>query len=351
MVSPKSLLGEGESFPPRIEKQLMVTDSMSEVLLTVQYQFASNQCPIEWKNQSLIVWKHGNWMMEMLIDGSKYHFLINGIEKASASLGELPTKNIRILVKPDSIWLYFPQNQSEYQMQNQMDLRGEHSIQLMNSFELRVIDAQFDITRTNNSSLPLNNSGNRPDEMEKQMICDWNQKLKNGINQILTDLDQIKTTSPPSSNRTNFCQLSLENNCPTQLEKQELVYLTPEISYMQKKRNCHLIQKNNIGIKYNHSNTMNQICIVNPLANLRAFFCDFVVKNLILFGLIVLFCLLLGDPNIPAWPTGVIIAAVVVAAYNLIYLLFKVIENIFTFACRYGVNVSDYVGDDQWTNI
>jgi hypothetical protein len=327
---------------PKIDRNLTVTDVKSFVLLQVKYQLEASRCLVQWTNHSLIVWEHNDWMMEVVIDNQSYKFLINGIEKVN--IPQLQIDEIRILAMKDKILIYVPQSNSEYHIAGQMDLIGDHQVQLINSSELQVNLARFEITQSNNIKFSETTNTDKCNELNK-MICDWNQKLKNGIYQILTDLDQTKSAS---QTRNNFCQIALDG--PNHDSDHELIYLTPEISYLQKKRNCHLIKKNNISIKYNHSNTMNEICISNPLVSLRAFFCDFVIKNLILFGLIVLFCLLLGSPSIPAWPTGVIIATVVVLAYNLIYLIFKVIENIFMWACRYNITPSDYLGEDQWTS-
>lgn len=98
------------------------------------------------------------------------------------------------------------------------------------------------------------------------------------------------------------------------------------------------------------ANANNQFCISNPLTSLRAFVCDFFLKNLILFGLLVLFQKLLGNPVIPM-NTMLIVAAVVVLIYNLIHWIFKTLENIFVWACQYSSSIDELVGETEpWTS-
>ena len=160
-----------------------------------------------------------------------------------------------------------------------------------------------------------------------------------------------------STNRDGYVNLDLSNGSVSGYR----TYLTPEISYVTtskclrqrlkccavKNDNSDLMKAKNIDNMYNLSD-MDKICISNPLTSLRAFVCDFFLKNLILFGLLVLFQTLLGNPTI-AMNTRLLIALAVVVIYNLFYWILKALENIFVWACQYTDKLGDLAeGDDQW---
>lgn len=163
-----------------------------------------------------------------------------------------------------------------------------------------------------------------------------------------------------STNRDGYVNLDLSTGSVSGYR----TYLTPEISYITTTRKClrqsekskccavkndnsDLMKAKNIDNMYNLSD-MDKICISNPLTSLRAFVCDFFLKNLILFGLLVLFQTLLGNPTI-AMNTRLLIALAVVVIYNLFYWILKALENIFVWACQYTDKLGDLAeGDDQW---
>lgn len=157
-----------------------------------------------------------------------------------------------------------------------------------------------------------------------------------------------------STTRDGYVNLDLSNGSVSGYR----TYLTPEISYITtkyirqkccavKNDNSDLMKAKNIDNMYNLSD-MDKICISNPLTSLRAFVCDFFLKNLILFGLLVLFQTLLGNPTI-AMNTRLLIALAVVVIYNLFYWILKALENIFVWACQYTDKLGDLAdGDDQW---
>ena len=168
----------------------------------------------------------------------------------------------------------------------------------------------------------------------------------------------------PKSDPKNakFCQVELDagkqcskENCNHEKINKK-IYLTPEIYYTVKtcsiqdqnenKNNKDIKnnrEKNNIANSYN-SNMSGRFCITNPLTSFKGFTMDFIVKNLILFGILFLFITYLANPAIET-NQRLIVCGVVLLIYNLLHIIFVILENIFVWACQYS-NVSDLVGEE-----
>jgi hypothetical protein len=156
------------------------------------------------------------------------------------------------------------------------------------------------------------------------------------------------------SNRGDYCQIQLastqscqdvgcQHNRDSKVEK---VYLTPEIYYQVKSCNNKInkSKKNNVINNYN-SNMSRRICISNPLVSFKGFTMDFIVKNLILFGLLFLFQHLLANPAIDTTQKLYVCGAVVLL-YNLLNVIFVILENIFVWACQYSTQIDELVSDE-----
>lgn len=153
--------------------------------------------------------------------------------------------------------------------------------------------------------------------------------------------------------RDKFCQIELpmvtscfsgQTKCNHKSIKNK-IYITPEIYYQVK--NCikdknENTKKNNVDNNYNMSR---KICISNPLQSLKGFTMDFLVKNLILFGLLFLFQTYFANPAIDT-NQKLIVCAVVLLIYNLLHIIFVILENIFTWACKYSDQYDDMGSDD-----
>lgn len=173
------------------------------------------------------------------------------------------------------------------------------------------------------------------------------------IERIENDSCIIQSMDKP---RKGFSEINLPQiacdesnlNCPVEQQVVEKVYLTPEIYYQikrcnDKNKNNNNCKKNNVINNYN--NMTGKICISNPLVSLKGFTMEFIVKNLILFGLLFLFQTYLGSPDIEK-TTKLYVCGVVLLIYNLLHIIFVILENIFVWACQYSNRIDDLVSDE-----
>jgi len=342
-----------------ITKTLEVTNKKAKVYLVTEVTFSKTRCNIFLENQGLLIWHGPDFTLEILVSSSSntksptyiFKIVINGIEKLSLIVPMNRTSSNANLLRCSlsASEFCFQSGHKKSKIPIVYDILGIHQVDLYDSQEIRFHKTKLFLSRSQApKAQTLQGEVHSLQRKNKTKRYDRG-NLKNEIGDILNKL-KIEGTSPCS--RKEYCQINLGSSCEYNKEhtgiSNERVYLTPEISYEVKNHNLDIIQKNNINYKYTNSGMASQICISNPLHSLRAFIMDFVVKNLILFGLLVLFQTLLANPEIPM-NTRLMVALVVVVVYNLIHWVFKALENIFVWACQYSTGIDELVSDsDQW---
>lgn len=358
-------------------KSIEVTNDSVFITFEAILEINTKGCSVNLVNQELLNWGGPNFLLELNIsniDGNENQkeyqvikVILNGQEKLAIKQVK-SISSFKITISKSEMCLTV--NDAQKKGNIKVELVGRHDFEAHFSEEIILKKPQIRIRDTDqaiNEKMRENSCLNFLEQLEKTLKTSINgapvAKTKTTSLFIPNNGDPVtKTKTKPNINqlnldgdvdRSNFCQLQLGLNDNANYHgKTREIFLTPEISCKVKNINSDLHKKNNINNSYTKAFMASQspICISNPLQSLRAFTMDFIVKNLILFGLLVLFQNLLSSPrgSIPM-RTSLIIAAVVVVIYNLIYWIFKALENIFTWACQYSNSLTDLIDDgDQW---
>lgn len=171
----------------------------------------------------------------------------------------------------------------------------------------------------------------------------------NGSLELPINKLRVKKLNVKENDRNNYCQIDLsEFDCHEDCPVVDVVYITPEIYYKIKncKKKLNINKKNNVTNKYNHLRMPGLVnCIANPITNFKGFTMEFIVKNLILFGILYGFVTFLANPTVEN-ARKFIICGVVVLLYNMLHMIFCILENIFVWACKYSTSVTELVGED-----
>ena len=317
--------------------------------LVFNYSIVKSKCPIFVPIQRVLTWNIKNKNVLQLffsIKDSKIAFfwndqeLINGMveKKNKLTSNDFNQKNINNKLK------YIPLLDS-------------------NTFELTFDNNKLNL-KINNKLIADNLSTNFDkiikDKTTHQFQVNSSQEIKINKLRIEPIISKGVIDTCPSNiigqPRTGFNLIELPDiktcpekklNCPPNKQIVEKVYLTPEIFYHVKKcetnKNLNKNKKNNVSNNYN--NMSGKICISNPLVSFKGFTMEFIVKNLILFGLLYLFQTLLGNPAIETTPK-LYVCAVVILIYNLLHIIFVILENIFVWACQYSSQIDELVSDE-----
>lgn len=326
---------------------LDVGDQCVKINFEANLLIKRGNCQINIQNQELLTWKGPNFTLEIqLTSVNRAVLIINGQERLKMDF-ELDRSSNPIKLKLTRSALCLLINNAKKKACVNLNIIGKHRFKPHISEEIKLQGSKVFIDSIKKTIQPSKITCNEMRKNEKSI------KSTTGSCKMPTVQREKGCESPVK--RDGFCELNLGLEGCEPTDDKVRFYLTPEISYEVKNKNLDFYKKNNINNSYTNSFMASQLCISNPLHNLRAFIMDFVVKNLILFGLLVLFQNILsnvftGTAKTITLTTTLIVAAIVVGAYNLVYWVFKALENIFVWACQYN-KVSELVNDDdQWLN-
>lgn len=318
-----------------INKNININSNDIAIIIVINKNSDSTGCQSIVNNNCLLTWKINNTSVIKVYSSIK-NDKISVYWKIDQTYGGMVNPNVAASSSDDQL--------------DQKNLEYVDMSRCMNILHIRISKYHSSL-KINNKNILIrheteSNLNNFISIINKNQTHEFN---VNGSLEIPINKLRIKKLNVKDSDRNNYCQIDLsEFDCHEDCPVVDIVHITPEIYYKIKncKKKLNINKKNNVTNKYNHSRMPGIVnCIANPITNFKGFTMEFIVKNLILFGILYGFITFLATPNVEN-ARKFIICGIVVLLYNMLHMIFCILENIFVWACKYSTSVTELVGED-----